>query len=116
MLFGIRLKEERQKRNMTQKEFGDMLGVSATMIMYYEHGTKKPSVDQLIFISEKLGTDPNYLLGLEYEAKEKEEEYTFRISKQEIKIIKELRTKKQVYEMLNNDPRRIVELISRKLS
>ena len=33
-----------------------------------------------------------------------------------IKIIKELRTKKQVYEMLNNDPRRIVELISRKLS
>ena len=116
MLFGTRMKEERMKRNMTQKQFGDMLGVSATMIMYYEHGVKKPTVDQLLFIAEKLGTNPNYLLDLEYEAREKGEEYTFRISKQEVKILKELRCRKQVYSMLIEDPRRTVELIARKLS
>ena len=116
MLFGVRMKEERMKRNMTQKEFGDMLGVSATMIMYYEHGIKKPTVDQLLFIAETLQTSPNYLLGLEYEARERGEAYTFRISKQEIKIIKELRSRKQVYSMLIEDPRRTVELIKRKLS
>ena len=116
MLFGTRMKEERMKRNMTQKQFGDMLGVSATMIMYYEHDIKKPTVGQLLFIAETLGTDPNYLLGLEYEAREKSEAYTFRISKQEVKILKELRSRKQVYSMLIEDPRRTVELIARKLS
>lgn len=116
MLFGKRMKEERMKRNMTQKEFGDMLGVSATMIMYYEHETKKPSVEQLVFMADKLGTDPNYLLGLEYSAKERNKDYVFRLSKQEAAILRELRTKKQIYSMLVEDPRRTVELIARKIS
>lgn len=116
MMFGKRIKEERMKRKMTQKEFGDMLGVSATMIMYYEHDKKKPSVEQLVFIADKLGTDPNYLLGLEYTAREKSNEYVFRLAKQEAAILRELRTKKQIYSMLIDDPRRTVELIARKIS
>lgn len=116
MLFGRRIKEERIKRNMTQKEFGDMIGVSATMVMYYERDIKKPSVEQLVFMADKLGTDPNYLLGLEYSAKEKDKDYVFRLSKQEAAILRELRTKKQIYSMLIEDPRRTVELISRKIS
>lgn len=116
MIFAIRMKEERTKRKMTQKQFGDMLGVSATMIMYYEKGIKMPSVEQLIYIAETLGTHPNYLLGLEYEIRDRSEEYSYRVSKQEIIIIKELRKRNRVYSMLMNDPKRTVELISRKLS
>lgn len=115
MLFGKRLKEERIKRNMTQKEFGDMLGVSGTMIMYYEKSIKKPSVEQLVFMADKLETDPNYLLGLEYTAREEDTNYIFHLAKEEAAILRELRTKKQVYSMLLDDPRRTVELISRKI-
>lgn len=70
-MFGRRLKEERLKRKLTQKQFGVMVGVSATMIMYYESGAKRPSVEQLMRIADFLGIDINYLLGMEYLAKER---------------------------------------------
>ena len=83
-MFGRRLKEERLKRKLTQKQFGVMVGVSATMIMYYESGAKRPSVEQLMRIADFLGIDINYLLGMEYLAKERTTEYTFRLAKEDM--------------------------------
>lgn len=111
-MFGRRLKEERLKRKLTQKQFG----VSATMIMYYESGAKRPSVEQLMRIADFLGIDINYLLGMEYLAKERTTEYTFRLAKEEAKILRELRKKKKLYDMLVDDPKRTVELIDRKMT
>lgn len=116
MVFGTRIKEERLKRNLTQKEFGALLGVSATMIMYYEHGTKKPTVDQLIRISEILDKDPNYLLGKEYLVKSTEETYSIRTSSKEIKVLSELRKFPVIYKRMIEEPKRTLELISRKLN
>lgn len=116
MIFGTRMKEERLKRKLTQKEFGKLLGVSATMIMYYEHGVKKPTIDQLIRISETLDKDPNYLLGKEYIIKSAEEAYTVRASSKEIKILSELKKFPFVYKKMIDEPKRTLELISRKLN
>ena len=116
MVFGLRIKEERLKRHLTQKEFGKLLGVSATMIMYYEHGIKKPTIEQLINISETLKKDPNYLLGQEYMAKGTNEEYIIRISSKEVKVLSELRKQPELYRKLLEEPRRTLELISRKLN
>ena len=115
-MFGRRLKEERLKRKLTQKQFGVMVGVSATMIMYYESGAKRPSVEQLMRMADFLGIDINYLLGMEYLAKERTTEYTFRLAKEEAKILRELRKKKKLYDMLVDDPKRTVELIDRKMT
>ena len=114
-MFGRRLKEERLKRKLTQKQLGAIVGVSSTMIMYYESGAKKPSVEQLIRIADYFGLDLNYLLGIEYLAKERTTEYTFHLAKQEAKILRELRKKKKLYDMLVDDPKRTVELIDRKM-
>lgn len=115
-MFGRRLKEERIKRNLTQKQLGAIVGVSATMIMYYERGTKKPSFEQLVHMADCLGLDVNYLLGFEYSVREEDSDYIFHLAKQEVQIIRELRSKKELYAMLVEDPKRTIELIARKMS
>lgn len=42
--------------------------------------------------------------------------YTFRLAKEEAKILRELRKKKKLYDMLVDDPKRTVELIDRKMT
>ena len=48
MSFGYRLKEARKRAGMTQKELGNKLHVSASMIAQYETNKRKPRIDTII--------------------------------------------------------------------
>lgn len=116
MIFSLRIKDERSKRQMSQKEFGKFLGVSGTMITDYESGKKKPTIDRLLSFSMKLHKDVNYLLGQEYASNDGTDEYVFRISKNEIQIITELRKKTKMYRRLIEEPKRTIDLLEIKFN
>lgn len=55
--------ENRLKREMTQKDFAKLLGVSQAMISKYESGDYNFTVKQICTICEKLDLNPNLSLS-----------------------------------------------------
>ncbi len=47
------LRQLRQENNLNQKEFADMFGISTVSLSSYENGTKMPTLELLINISQK---------------------------------------------------------------
>ena len=63
MTFGEKFKAEREKRNLTQQEVADGLGINRRMITRYEHGLSFPrSRDAYKKIADYFEVDVNYLL------------------------------------------------------
>ena len=65
MISGIRLRELRRRKKMTQAQVAKRLNLSKTAISGYENNTKTPSVDVLIQLSILYGVTTDYLLGLD---------------------------------------------------
>ena len=63
MTFGEKFRAEREKRNLTQQEVADGLGINRRMITRYEHGLSFPrSRDAYKKIADYFEVDVNYLL------------------------------------------------------
>ncbi len=63
--FGSNLKELRLKYKMTQKELADKVGVTKSVISYYELQERSPSPEVLIKLSGIFHVTTDYLLGIE---------------------------------------------------
>jgi len=64
-IFKSRLKAHRELYfGMTQKEYAKKLGFHQTAIAHFERGSRKPSMDNLIKISNATYMSVDYLLGL----------------------------------------------------
>ncbi|WP_346683909.1 helix-turn-helix domain-containing protein [Anaerostipes butyraticus] len=63
--FGSVLKTLRLKRNMTQAQLAQKLGLTKSVISAYETGLRLPSYDVLIHIAQIYNVSTDYLLGLE---------------------------------------------------
>ena len=63
--FGNTLKTLRVKKNMTQAQLAQKLGLTKSVISAYETGLRLPSYDVLIHISKIFNVSTDYLLGLE---------------------------------------------------
>lgn len=59
---GKRLLIKRRELRFTQEQMAEVLGVSTGFYGMIERGEKAPSLEKLIIIYEKLGTDITYLL------------------------------------------------------
>ena len=58
-----RLKALREARKLTMQELADKLGVSKSMISYYEKGKKTPSVKTIDKMADTLNVSVDYLIG-----------------------------------------------------
>ena len=65
--FGMKIREERKKRNMTQTEFAEKLGVSMRMVGDYETGKRRPHRAKMKAMAEILELPYEYLVGHRYE-------------------------------------------------
>ena len=65
-VFGSNLKELRLKHKMTQKELADKIGVTKSVISYYELQERSPSPEILIKLSRIFHVTTDYLLGIEH--------------------------------------------------
>ena len=63
-IFALRLKQMREKMQMTQKEFSAFLGVKQQTLSGYERGTAKPPLDIAKNISKKCNVSLDWLCGL----------------------------------------------------
>jgi len=57
------LKEERKKRNLTQKQIAEVLNLSREAYTLYETGKNTPTTDSLIRLSDFYNLSIDYLLG-----------------------------------------------------
>lgn len=116
MLIGERIKQERIKRGLTQLELGQMLGVSKVSICGYETGTRTPTVDTFLKLIDILDLKAEYALGLDINVvAEDEAEYHVVMAKEDIIIIEELKKHRELYNKLCSEPKRTIELMSRKI-
>ena len=63
MKFNERLKELREKNNLTQEQLAKKSGVSSRMIQRYEYGTSRPRLDAADKIAKALNVTTDELLG-----------------------------------------------------
>lgn len=63
--FGNKLKELRLKFGFTQRQLAERIGVTSSVISYYERQERYPSPDVVIRLSYIFHTSTDFLLGLE---------------------------------------------------
>ncbi len=61
--FPQKLREERKKRGMTQKELGEKVGVKQNTFTNWENGKREPTLDNIIKLANILDVTVDYLLG-----------------------------------------------------
>ena len=63
--FGIRLKELRERRGLSQSEVADRLEVTRSTISGYERNTITPSLDQLVRLAVLYHSSLDYMMGMD---------------------------------------------------
>ncbi len=63
--FGIKLKELRKEKHLTQQQFAQIMNVSKTTVCQWETSKQEPSLENVVFIAQYFGVTSDYLLGLE---------------------------------------------------
>ncbi len=63
--FGNTLKTIRLRKNLTQAQLAQKLGLTKSVISAYETGLRLPSYDVLIHIAKIFKVSTDYLLGME---------------------------------------------------
>ena len=64
MEFGKRLKELRTNAKLTQKQLAEMLGVTKSVVSFYELQERSPSPEVLIKLTEIFHVSADYLLDI----------------------------------------------------
>ncbi len=65
--FGDNLRQLREKHNLSQKQFGEKIGRSKSVVSAYENNLKIPSLDILTTIANLYHVSLDYLVGVEKE-------------------------------------------------
>ena len=63
--FGNTLKELRQKAGLTQKDLASKVGVTKSVISYYELSERSPSPEMLIKLAAVFHVSTDFLLGFQ---------------------------------------------------
>lgn len=67
MIYGLgeRLQQQRQLKNLSQKQVADAINVSASIVSNYENGERTPSLEILVSLARLYQCSTDYLLGFE---------------------------------------------------
>ena len=65
-----RLKELRERKNLTQQELADNLGISKRTLGYWEKGERQIKPDKAQELADYFGVSVGYLLGYGYKKRE----------------------------------------------
>ena len=98
MFDGKRLKELRTSMGLTQQQLGDMVNVTKVSICCYEKNNRTPNIETTVSV------------------KEDNEEYNMAVSKEDIEILKEIKKHYKLYELLKENPKRMIENIDKKFN
>lgn len=74
MNFAQRIRKVRQEKQMTQEQFGELVGKAGSTVRAWELGASFPTCKTLIAIARKTGKTSDYLLGISDESEVAEDE------------------------------------------
>ncbi len=115
-MLGKRIKELRKQHGLTQEAFGKIINVTKVSVCCYENGTRTPTLDTLHKLSDYFGKDINYFLGNdEYVVADSDVKYGRSMAHEEIEFIEEIRKYSKLHSKIIDDPKRIAQLISKKI-
>ena len=116
-MLGTEIKKARKRQGLTQKELGDLIGVSKSSINYFERDGRNPTLAHLIKLSETLNIPVDVLLGKDQpvDIVAEDEHYKTRISSKDLQILNEIKLYPTLYRRLCNDTQRTVKLINIRL-
>lgn len=116
MFLGFRLKELRKEKNLSQMELGKILGVSKVSISGYEKGNRIPSMDIFMQILDTFDVSADYLLGRELTGVCEDDDLNLSIvlSTADVEIIRELRGKPSLYNIVAENPKRFFMPFNKK--
>ncbi len=63
-MYGIRIKELRKEKKLTQKQLADILEVDFRTVSFWESETYEPSIKQLIKLCGFFEVSADYIIGL----------------------------------------------------
>jgi len=63
--FGVRLKELREAKHLSQTDVAERLNVTRSTVSGYECNTITPSVEQLVKLAVLYNTSLDYMMGME---------------------------------------------------
>lgn len=113
-VFGERLKNLRQKRNLTQSDLGAIFKdnpKAQSTIGTWENGNREPSQNDLITIAKYFNTSTDYLLGLT-----DEEKTIDKMKEENPKELKDFLNKNKVLfngcELDNEEKKRMVDILT----
>ena len=116
MLLGKRIRSLRKEHGLTQEELGKMINVTKVSICCYEKETRTPTLETLLELSKVFKVDINYFFGNDlYIVAEDDSNYGLSVAKEEIQFLEELRKHSSLYNRVIDNPKRIVELIDKKM-
>lgn len=115
MIVGDRIRKRRIELGYSQKELGNLINVSKVSICGYETGNRTPNIENFVDLVNVLDTTPSYLLGLDLNVVEEKTDYSVKMAHEDILIIKELKKHPELYNKIVEDPKRMIELISRRV-
>lgn len=116
MLLSKRLKELRISNGLTQRELGERVNVTKVSICCYENGTRVPTLDTLTKLGKVLNVDVGYLLGYDNPVKPKgKNKKVTTMAEEEIEFIMGLREIESIHQLIIEDPKKALELISKRL-
>lgn len=64
MSIGMKIKELRKKRKLTQTELGKKIGKCESTIRKYESGIVEPNIESILKIADFFNVTTDYLLGV----------------------------------------------------
>ena len=73
-MYRKRIRKVRRKRDITQKQLAEKIGIKHQQYSRYENQENEMTVPVLIKIAEELEVSADYLLGLDTEKKEEKKE------------------------------------------
>ena len=61
--FGIKLKELRTEKGLSQRQFGEIFGVCNQTVSFWETGSREPDLDTIVKIADYFEVSIDYLCG-----------------------------------------------------
>lgn len=61
--FGIKLKELRTEKGLSQRQFGEIFGVCNQTVSFWELGSREPDLNTIVLIADYFDVSVDFLLG-----------------------------------------------------
>ena len=109
MVAGDIIKKARLKMNLSQEQLGEMLGVTKVSVCGYETGTRTPTLEIFQKLIRVLNLSADQLLNMNTNiVSDNEESYGFKVTEEELEIIKQIRKNPDLY-------KKVVELVKNNM-